>query len=140
MEQEILETIGGFLNSFKGGTLLIGVEDGGRIRGIEEDYATFTGVKRDRSRDERWLRDEYQRWLLQKVKSRIKSALPGLVAVDFEDVEGRPVCVVTVSPAPGEAWLHDKKSEPAFYVREGSMTIRLLGPDITGYSKTRWPS
>jgi hypothetical protein len=44
LEQEVFKTVAAFMNS-EGGILLIGVDDDGRISGIEKDYETFTQKK-----------------------------------------------------------------------------------------------
>ncbi len=54
MEQVVAKTVAAFLNS-SGGTLLIGVDDDGRVHGLDRDFATLRTPDADRF--ELWLRD-----------------------------------------------------------------------------------
>ena len=42
IESAAIKTIADFANSWYGGTLLIGVSDGGAVHGLEDDYKTFS--------------------------------------------------------------------------------------------------
>lgn len=53
MEQVVAKTVAAFLNS-SGGTLLIGVDDAGRVHGLDRDFATLRTPDADRF--ELWLR------------------------------------------------------------------------------------
>lgn len=61
LEQVIVKTIAGFLNA-KGGTLVIGVEDDGKVVGLDADYKTLS---------KRPDRDGYQQFLINLVSSNL---------------------------------------------------------------------
>ena len=41
LEGAVLKTVAAFLNSYDGGTLLIGVADDGTVHGLDADYASL---------------------------------------------------------------------------------------------------
>ena len=81
METVITKTVAAFMNS-GGGTLLIGVDDDGRLIGLGPDYATLKTPDADRF--ELWIRD-----LWVQLLGTIAAALALLVfAVDLDPEEG----------------------------------------------------
>ncbi len=133
METVIAKTVTAFLNS-AGGTLLIGVDDDGRLIGLDSDYATLK--QPDADRFELWIRD----MLGQRVGANA-AALPCLDFAPAHDGSGE-VCRVTVPPSPFPVFLLGPKGKgvPELWVRVGNSTRRLEVDDAVTYVAHRWPS
>lgn len=122
----VVRSVAGFMNSAAGGTLLIGIEDDGGVRGINEEYAAIDSGKAN------W--DGYQLYLNNVLRGRLSVENPFLYyTVDRHRVSGRDVCVIRVRPADAPVYV-DKH----LFVRNGNQTIEMLGPDLVHYVATRW--
>jgi type I restriction enzyme R subunit len=123
IETASLKTIAAFLNSAEGGTLLIGVADGGEPVGLEADYLTLRKPGKDDA-------DLFQLALHQAVLNAVGAAAATQVTSEIHAVGGLDVCRVHVKPSahPVHATVttvakdgtHDKASR--FYVRMGNGT------------------
>jgi hypothetical protein len=82
MEQVIVKTAAGFLNVASGGTLLIGVDDGGNILGVANDYKTL-GLKPNR--------DGYELWLTTLLLSVFGKDSSPLIRVTCHNIDGKDV-------------------------------------------------
>ncbi|MBR6022391.1 MAG: putative DNA binding domain-containing protein [Kiritimatiellae bacterium] len=123
----ILRSVAGFMNSSRGGTLLIGVCDDGSIRGVEDEYALVDKGKAN------W--DGYQLFLGMRLRSRLDTQNPfRFYQIERRRVQQHDVCMVKVQPGEAPAYL-DKR----LYVRSGNQTIELMGPDLIDYVAARWP-
>ena len=138
METVISKTVAAFMNS-GGGTLLIGVDDGGKLIGLGPDYATLKTPDADRF--ELWIRDLWGQRLGTNA-----AALPILdfcEATDPQDGYGpQEVCRVTIPPAAVPVYLRGPKGkgEAELWVRVGNSTRRLEVSDAVEYITHRWPS
>ncbi|MFW0788792.1 helix-turn-helix domain-containing protein [Gordonia sp. CPCC 205333] len=134
MEQVIVKTVAGFLNA-DGGTLLIGVDDGGAPLGLDADYQTLKVPDADRF--ELWLRDLLTTSLGQTTAAEVLIAVEALT-----DPAGvtRPVCRVRVSASPRPVYLSPSKNAPSeFWVRSGNSTRQLHVDQAAEYVMHRWP-
>lgn len=134
LEEVILKTVAGFLNSERGGTLLIGVEDNGHVYGIEMDYQAFSN---ERNRNP----DAYERWLIGLLLNIYGHEFAPHIHVTFHPVNERTVCKVVVDPAPVPAFVTVKKDgreDDVFYLRTGNSTNSLRMRDFLSYYRTRW--
>ena len=130
MEHAIAKTVCGFLNA-QGGKLLIGVDDGGSIIGLDSDLQTL------RKRDN----DGYELFLRQMLDDSLSVPTAGIVRIGFENVNGEDVCVVSVSSSgkPVFAKSHDGDREHReFWVRTGNATNQLHGDDMVEYQSNHW--
>ncbi len=129
MEEEVVVTVAGFMNA-TGGTLLLGVEDDGTVRGLDEDLAVVPG--RDRDGFELWLRT-----LLAERLGRAETADAG---VSFVKIDGRDVCRVDVAPADAPVFVRSAGGARAadFHLRVGNATRRLLTDEVLDYQRRRW--
>ncbi|HSH77484.1 MAG TPA: RNA-binding domain-containing protein [Herpetosiphonaceae bacterium] len=130
MEAIILKTVAAFLNSARGGILLIGVDDDGSIRGISDDYPAF-------SKPQDQNRDGYERWLLSKILDTFGRDLSPYIRVTFHDVEGRDICKVAVAPGPRPVLVKEGHDD-RLYVRTGNASNPLMLRDAISYSIKRW--
>ena len=137
METVIAKTVAAFMNS-GGGTLLIGVDDDGRLIGLGPDYATLKTPDADRF--ELWIRDLWGQRLGTNA-----AALPLLDFAEASDPqEGygpQEVCRVTIPPSTRPVYLKGPKGkgEAELWVRVGNSTRRLEVADAVQYVATRWP-
>ena len=138
METVIAKTVAAFMNS-GGGTLLIGVDDDGKLIGLGPDYATLKSPDADRF--ELWIRDLWGQ--------RLGTNAAGLPSIDFapatdpqEGYEAQEVCRVTIPPAAGPVYLRGPKGkgEAELWVRVGNSTRRLEVTDAVQYVSLRWPA
>ena len=130
MEQVIVKTIAGFLNS-QGGTLLIGVADNGDVLGLEDDYLTLSKGNRD----------GFELAVRQRLEASLSSSTAATVNVDFEEVEGRDVCVLRVAPAGNPVFakgLDGACAANEFWVRVGNATNQLHGEAFVNYEDEHW--
>lgn len=89
LENVIAQTIASFLNS-DGGHILIGVEDGGSIVGIEKDYLTFGHNKG---------RDDFRLKLDQIISNKLGDSVQGNLTHKIVSFQGKDICIVKVSPS-----------------------------------------
>ncbi|ACC85124.1 Eco57I restriction-modification methylase domain-containing protein [Nostoc punctiforme] len=135
MEQVILKTVASFLNTEKGGTLLIGVTDDKEIIGLDLDYQTFSKPNK---------RDAYQLFLINDLLlPQLGKDLATLIDITFHEVERRDVCRIIVKPSPRpvsiEVKTKGKKNQRCLFVRSGNLTSKLTtDEEIENYCKSRW--
>lgn len=138
METVIAKTVAAFMNS-GGGTLLIGVDDDGRLIGLGPDYATLKTPDADRF--ELWIRDLWGQRLGTNA-----AALPLLDFAEATDLqegyERQEVCRVTIPPSTRPVYLKGSKGkgEAELWVRVGNSTRRLEVADAVQYVAARWPA
>lgn len=123
-QRDYIKSIAGFLNS-KGGTLFVGVDDAGRVCGMEPDLEGFGGSSDG---------------LMQAVMSSLSAALGktamSLVDARFESTGGRLVCRFDVKPATDLVFIHDKDGlRSPLWVRIGNMTQPLSAEEAVRYSR-----
>lgn len=132
IEQVIIKTVAGFLNSERGGTLLIGVEDNKNICGIELDYQTFKNADNQNC-------DAYERWLVSLLLNVFGKEFATQIHPSFQTIDGKTVCKLIIDPAPEPVFVHDKaKQDEIFYLRVGNATNALGVKAAVNFYKTRW--
>ncbi len=120
--------VAGMLNS-KGGHLLIGVADDGRILGIEQDQQHV----------HRRNQDGYQLMLLELLKTYLGIEAVTCVRLRFEQVGDQCVCVLAIAPSPAPIFLKTAE-ESRLCVRVGNSTRKLDVKEALSYIKQRWSS
>lgn len=116
-----LKTIAGFLNS-NGGTLLIGVSNLGKIKGIERDLNLM----------KRGDNDKFEQKIRNYQKNRFKPTPIGKVNILFEEFHEGTICRIDVQASEAIVHLDDR-----VYVRHGNMTQLLEGRDLTDWIQQR---
>lgn len=115
--KQCTKTIAAFMNT-EGGTLVIGVEDDGKIFGLEQDLKLVGGS-----------RDRFEQQLSSLIADQIGLQLNHYWRTRFEVSEGKQVCVVEVDPVHDGVFLRaGHRSE--FFIRVGN-TTRSLDPEQT---------
>jgi len=127
LEKVIAKTIVGFLNA-SGGTLIIGVDDAGKIIGLENDYKTLPKKNRD----------GFENHMSMIVKTMIGLAFAKYVTVAFEEIDGKEICIVTVNEGHKPAYLQNGDNKEDFYVRVGNSTQPHSMSEASEYIKGKW--
>ena len=135
LEDEVVLTVTAFLNSRDGGDLLIGVRDDKSIRGIEEDFNTFTKHKN---------RDGFLLWLRQLLEDCLDKMVVPFYEVGFATVDEKTVCRVRVEPCSQPVFVQRQRAKKnakinIFYLRETSSSVILEGQRLVDYLAIRWP-
>jgi hypothetical protein len=130
MEHVVAKTVCGFLNA-EGGKLLIGVDDDGVAVGLGHDYKTL-GKKQDR--------DGFELWLRQHLETQLSIQTTKMIRINFGEVDGEDVALVTVSPSGKPAFSRpvDGQAATEFWVRVGNQTKQLHGDDMVDYQDSHW--
>lgn len=124
----VVKTIAGFLNT-EGGILLIGVDDDGKVLGIEEDLKT---LKRRHV-------DGFQQVLIQAVSDYLGTEFCKYLKATFEEKEKKTACIVKVQPSPKPVFLLAKGAKE-FYIRAGNTTRPLDVERAHEYIGMHWES
>lgn len=129
LEHAILKTIAGFMNT-RGGILLIGVEDEGTIRGIEEDLRTLS----------KHSNDGFELHLRQLIEASIGRVYEAYLKMRFEKHQDKEICLVYVHPSGSPVFLKSKGGIKEFPVRFGNSTKNLDVEEVAEYTRKRWSS
>lgn len=134
LEDVIVKTIAAFANS-RGGTLLIGVADDGKVLGLECDYQSLGGADRDR----------FELHLRNVLNQQFgKGFVASKVKVNFHEVNENEVCQVDVAQAkePLILKVSDKNGQTTekFYARSGNSSQEIPLGELSAYIKERFHS
>ncbi len=122
IEQAVLKTLAGFLNT-DGGTLIIGVADDGTPLGIDaDDFPSEDGMSRH---------------LANIVNERMGPSTWTEMRANFEDFEEGRVLVVQCRKSPVPVYVKDG-NEQDFWIRTGPATTRLPASDMLDYIRQRF--
>lgn len=128
MEKMVMKTVVGFLNA-DGGTLIIGVNDDGKITGLDNDYKTLPKKNRD----------GFENHFNLLVKTMIGLSFAKYVSLRFENIEDKDICMITVREGHKPAYLISGDKKEDFYVRVGNSTQPFSMSETSEYIKTHWP-
>lgn len=124
IEHASLKTISAFLNS-SGGHLLIGVEDDGRVEGVEIDKF---------ENDDKFL---LHFWNL--VKSSMGQEVTPYIKTNLEKVDGGTVCHAKCTRSASPVFLRQKGFGEEFYIRTGPSSASLEIREALTYISERFP-
>lgn len=127
LEKVIAKTIIGFLNA-EGGNLIIGVSDKGEINGLSKDISTLP--KKDI--------DGFQNHLTMIVKTMIGVNFLNNIDVNFENIEDKDICVISVKKGHKPAYLKNSDNKEEFFVRVGNSTQPLSMSEAEEYIKEQF--
>jgi len=122
IEKMVLKTLVAFMNS-RGGTLLIGVADNGRVIGIDED--SFES------------RDKLNLHLTNLIAEHIGNEFLPFISFRLSDYEGKGVMRVVCRKSNSPVFLKEGKQE-SFIVRSGPSSVELHGMDTLNYVNNRF--
>lgn len=128
LEEVIIKTIAAFANS-NGGTLLIGVDDSGKILGLENDYSWLLGDK-----------DEFELHLRNIISKSFGIVFTAnKLKISFPTVESQEICQVETQPSDKSMIIKgtDGNGVPfeKFYIRNGNSSIELPASQIVDFVK-----
>jgi hypothetical protein len=126
LEEVILKTIAGFLNS-EGGTLIIGVSDERKIEGLKMDYASLPKKSCD----------GMENHLSQLLISACGLEARSRVTIEFAEFNNKEVCVVEVKAHDEPVYLKEA-GEEFFFVRVGNGTRPFSISKATEYIETHF--
>jgi predicted HTH transcriptional regulator len=122
----VARTISSFMNS-NGGLLLIGVDNDKNILGLEKDLAQLDGSA-----------DKFELHITNVINNHLGKIKGTLVAVRFENIEGKQIAVLTVKKSPRPVYLkYEGKLD--FFIRSGNSCQLLDVSEATEYIKDHWP-
>lgn len=130
LEKGVIKTVAGFLNSEKGGTLLIGVDDNGAPTGIDVDYRELT--KKGRGD-----RDRFHLHLQQIIARDLGKLAATQLTVTFHEIRGHDICQVSTEPSDRPVFARDGNRD-VFYLRIGAATHALSMKDTVTYIGRRF--
>lgn len=122
MHLAALKTIAGFLNA-RGGTLIVGVSDDGKLIGIGAD--NFQNE------------DKMALHLVNLIRDRIGDLFLPYVHPHFDEQDGDRVMVIRCEKGPRPAFVKDGVAH-RFFVRSANATTELAGGAVTDYVKARF--
>lgn len=129
LERVVVKTVAAFLNSYRGGILLLGVDDSGSITGLKGDYSTL-GKKQNR--------DGYEHLLMTLLTDAFGTDCSAFISLAFHRIGDEEICQVSVTPAPRAIFVEDDRSEHLF-IRSGNSTRLLSTREALEYCNNRWP-
>ncbi len=129
VEWGVCRSLAGFANA-SGGTLLVEVEDGRTILGIEEDLPFL----------HRQDADGWELWLTDAVATAMGKPAAAALDVRLCEIDGKTVARIEVGPAAAPVFAKRSKGDtkPAFLVRINNSTKELHGQDALDYQRRRW--
>ena len=117
----------------EGGTLLVGVDDNGRVLGLKDDFNTL-GSKNNA--------DGYELFLRQLLDTNLSVATAATVRIRFEYIAGQAICVVAVAASGKPVFAKPPKGSGSnaeeFWVRTGNSTKQFHGDDMFEYREQHW--
>ncbi|MDA7960621.1 MAG: DUF262 domain-containing protein [Nitrosopumilus sp.] len=128
LECLVTKSLCAFMNA-GGGDLLIGIDDHGKILGLENDYSTL--------QLENW--DGFYQHIMNIISSKLDTEgchQDKFVKIEKHTIAGKDVCRCKIMGALHP--VHDicNKNEPKFFVRRGNKSELLNSLDTTKYIKT----
>ena len=127
LEQVVIKTLAGFLNSQAGGALLIGVSDERKVLGLEMDYDSLKKKNRD----------GFELHLRQLVGRDLGESVAPFLTVTFHELDGRDVCQVTVEPSDHPVYVTEGQ-QSSLYLRTGNATRALPLSEAVKFVQSRW--
>ncbi len=116
-----LKTIAAFLNS-DGGTVLVGVDDSGNIKGIASDLGILHNPTRN----------EFELKIRNAIRDRFSPSPTGLIEITFHDLPEGTICRIDVQPTKTPTYFDNQ-----LYVRNGNQTERKVGTELTTWIQER---
>ena len=128
MEDEVVKTVAGFLNT-DGGTLLIGIGPNRETVGLSHDYSR---VKPPNG-------DGFVNWLTTHLSHAVGHAAVMRTRARITVHDGQEICRVDVARSSQPVWAKTSKQARVFFVRMNNSTRALPEQELAGYLNDRWP-
>lgn len=127
IQNNVLKGVAAFFNS-DGGNLFIGINDQGRILGLEHDLKTFTKKNID----------AFELHLTSILEKNFGGSLVAkCIEITFPSIENKQVCLVKVLSSSKPVFLLNE-GEKQFFVRQGNSSRPLDPQEQSDYEKRHW--
>ncbi|MXV87480.1 MAG: HsdR family type I site-specific deoxyribonuclease [Acidimicrobiales bacterium] len=127
MEDVIVKTVAGMLNDH-GGTLLIGVTDGGDPVGLDDDYAL---VKPPNA-------DGFVNWLDTLFENSLGHAGANRLTIRMDQVEGHDICRIDIPASHRPIWVKNPQGVDTLYQRRNNSTRAVPNAEIESFLTDRF--
>lgn len=127
VNEAVLRSVAGFANA-RGGTLAIGIDDDGRVLGIEPDLRLMKGHDTD----------SYVNWLTTLIGATMGGSVAAQCRIRLETSAEKVVCLIDVPAAAEPVFSKTAKNSTVFFVRMNNSTRALEGNELIGYVKARF--
>jgi len=127
VERAVIKAIAGFMNA-DGGTVVIGVNDEGKVTGLKNDYETLAKKNRD----------GFENHLNNLIKTMMGVKFANYVRMRFDYFDDNEACLVYVDKSHKPAYLQNVGGKEEFFVRMGNSTQPFSMSEAEEYIKTRW--
>ena len=121
IELAVMKSLAAFLNS-AGGSLIIGVDDQGRVLGLGTDQFPNT--------------DKYLQHFTNIFNQHIGMEFSPFIQFGIRPVDDRQVFIIACRPSPRPVFVKDKQDE-RFYIRSGASTRQLKMSQVLDYVEER---
>lgn len=125
MEQAVVKTIAGFMNS-EGGLLLLGVDDDGNPLGLTQDIGSL--ARKDN--------DGFEAFLIKLISDHIGAENCANISITFIEIDGKNICAIETKA--NEKPIFIEKLDGAFFIRTGNNTRQLNPREAMEYIARRW--
>ncbi len=126
IEFNIMRTLCAFMN-YNGGVLFIGVEDHGKILGLEND---LNSLGKSTS-------DGFLLHFTNLVEKYVGKEFIRYIHPEFEEIDGKAICKVSIEPSKQPAFVKNN-GDKYFYTRLGNSSKTLDVEDTAKYIHTHW--
>jgi type I restriction enzyme R subunit len=128
MEDEVVKTVAGFLNT-DGGTLLIGIGPNREVIGLDNDYPRVRPPNGD----------GFVNWLTTHLSHAVGHAAVMRTRARVTIHKGHEICRIDVARSSQPVWAKTSKQARVFFVRMNNTTRALPEEEQAGYLNDRWP-
>ncbi len=123
IEYSALKTLSAFLNS-AGGTLLLGINNEGKILGIEQDK--FPNI------------DKFNLYLISIIKGKLGKKHFHLIEIQNNLIGDKTIIKINCKKSKKPVFLKSELNEEEFYVRMGPSSVQLKGSELVEYINRRF--
>ena len=123
LKEEVTIAICAFLNKY-GGELFIGVNNIGKIEGIERDLKMY-GKKNERSAN----RDSFYQDITKSIREDLGTKVINLISVDFIPISNLEIVKVSIKRSLEPVFFR----ESDFYIRDGPASVKMNTKDSVNY-------
>ncbi len=122
----VIKNVAAFMNS-NGGIVIIGADDEGNILGLEPDFKVM------KKKNEDGFENTFNLAFNQMIGAQFRQ----YVDLQFEHIDDKVICLLTVQPAQAPAYLTHNGKE-TFYIKTGNSSQPLTVSQATSYIQTRF--
>lgn len=126
LQLPIAKSIAGMLN-YRGGTLLVGVADDGKVLGIDKD---FMGLRKPDT-------DGFHLALTEIIRNYLSLDSMEYIHVRFATIDGKQICVIAIGSNKKPVFITNNNTSE-FWVRVGNSTRQLNVKEATEYIQSHW--